>query len=134
VRKRKHKKELPVYVNFKDYTSKLSRDTYIDYYLFVRGWLEELIDALGKGKSFKRAKRAIDEATMNFEQVISFFNQQGKEKIYPLYKELGEIRKEIEKVPNMSKVKRNYFIRKIEILKREFETNFNYVDAEKWMD
>ncbi len=133
VRKKKPKKETPVYVDFKEYPTKPSRDAYIDYYLFVRGWLDELIGALEKGISYKRQRRAINEAIMNLEQIISFFNTEGKEKIYPLYEELLSMRSQVEKSPNMSEVKRNSFIRKVEHLKRRFEKNFNYSDAEQWM-
>ena len=134
IRKKKQGKEIPVYVNFKDYPSKSSRREYINYYLFVRGWLEELIDALKKGISHKRQRRAIDEAIMNLEQIVTFYDVEGQEKIYPFYEELGGFRKAIQNSPNMSDAKRNSLTRKIERFKRRFEKDFNYRDAEKWMD
>ncbi len=134
VRKKKGKKEAPVYVDFKDYPTRPSREAYIDYYLFVRGWLEELRDALRREFSYKREMRAINEAIMNTEQIISFYNTAGKEKIYPFYEELLAIKKQITMSPNMSEMKRTVLIRKIEHVKRRFEKNFNYTDAEKWMD
>lgn len=133
VRKKKYKKEVPVYIDFKNYPVKPSRNAYINYYLFVRGWLDELIGALKKGVSHKRQKRAINEATMNLEQIISFYNLEGKDKIYPLYEELLELQKEVERSPNMSEIKRNLLIRRIERFKRRFERDFNYSDAEKLM-
>jgi hypothetical protein len=120
-------------VDFKDYPAKPSRDAYIDYYLFVRGWLDELVGALEKGISYKRQKRAIGEAIMNLEQIISFYNLEGKNAIYPLYEELVAIEGEVKKSPNMSQIRRNSLIRKIEHFKRRFERDFNYTDAEKWM-
>ena len=134
IRKKKQSKEIPVYVNFKDYSAKPSRGYYVNYYLFVRGWLEELIDALKKGISYKRQKRAINEAIMNLEQITTFYNVEGKEKIYPFYEELQGFRKTIQSSPNMSDTKRNSLTRKIERFKRRFEKDFNYRDAEKWMD
>jgi len=133
IRKKKTEEVAPVYVSFKDYPDRPSRDAYIDYYLFVRGWVDELLGALNKGISFKRQKRAINEAIMNLEQIVSFYNHEGKELIYPLYEELLYFRKEIEKSPNMSITRRNGLIRKIEAWKRRFEKGFNYSDAEKWL-
>jgi predicted RND superfamily exporter protein len=134
VRKKKYQQETPVYVAFKDYPTKPSREAYVDYYLFVKGWLEDLAEALRKGSSFKREKRAINEAIMNLEQIISFYNEEGKNKIYPLYEELLAIKKKIEGSPNMNEVRRGAIIGEIEHVKRKFEAEFNYTDAEKWMD
>jgi hypothetical protein len=134
VRKKKYRKKTPVYVDFKEYPEKPSYEAYLDYYLFTRGWLDELIDSLKKGDSFKRAKRAINEAVMNLEQIIYFYNSEGKEEIYPLYEELISIKEEIQKFPNMSEIKRNFLASQVERIKRRFEANFNYRDAKKWMD
>ena len=133
IRKKKTGKEAPVYVDFKEYPQTPSREAYINYYLFVRGWLDELTGALRKGVSFKRQKRAINEAIMNLEQIVSFYNSEGKDKIYPFYEELLEIKGEIEKGSTLSSFRKNSLIRKIENFKRRFEKNFNYTDAEQWM-
>ena len=132
-RKKKPKEEVPVYVDFKDYPTKPSREAYIDYYLFVRGWLDELIKAMQKGTSPKRQKRAVNEAIMNMEQILAFFNRGGKDKLYPLYEELVSVREEIERSPNLSDAKKNILTQNIERLKRRFEKDFNYTDAEQWM-
>ena len=133
IRKKKHEKEAPVYVSFKDYPTKPSRGAYINYYLFVRGWLDDLTEALRKGVSYKRQRRAINEAIVNLEQIIAFYDTKGKEALYPIYEELQGFREAITRSPNMSEIKRNYLIRKIERLKRKFEKDFNYSDAEKWI-
>ncbi len=133
IRKKKHKKEAPVYVDFRDYPTKPSREAYVNYYLFVRGWLDDLIEALKKGISYKRQRRAINEAIMNLEQIIVFYDIEGKDAVYPIYEELQGFKEEITRSPNLSDGKRNSFIRKIEQLKRRFEKDFNYTDAEKWM-
>ena len=130
-RKKKIEKDIPVYVDFKEYDEVPSSEAYIDYYLFVRGWLDEAIEALQKGTSYKRLKRSMDEAIMNFEQIIAFLNSDGKEYIYPMYEELTSTRAELK--PNMSKNRRNVYVRRLESLKREFEREFNYIAAEKWM-
>ncbi|MDD4955594.1 MAG: hypothetical protein PHP17_06115 [Candidatus Omnitrophica bacterium] len=139
IRKKKPQKEEPVYINFKDYPNKPSRDAYVDYFLFVKGWLDDLteslsVERLNTGYSNKREKRAINGAVMNLEQLISFFNQEGKEKIYPLYTDLVEIRKTIEKEPNMSQARRNLTLQKVEHFRRAFEAEFKYSEAQKLMD
>ena len=133
IRKKKQRQELPVYVDFKDYPTKPSRNAYINYYLFVRGWLDDLTEALKKGISYKRQRRAINEAIMNLEQIIAFYDTEGKDAVYPIYEELQSFREAMAKSPNMSETKRNLLIRRIKQLKRRFEKNFNYNDAEKWM-
>jgi predicted RND superfamily exporter protein len=133
VRKKKYQKEEPVYVNFKDYPQKPSRGAYLDYYLFVKGWLDELAESLNKGYSVKREKRAIRQAVMNLEQMIGFFNEEGQGKIYPFYQDLLKVKEDIEKNPNMSAVERNSLVQKIEHFRRRFEADFKYSNAEKWM-
>ncbi len=71
---------------------------------------------------------------MNVEQIIAFFSREGKDAIYPLYEEMLQLRKEIEAQPNMSQLKTNSLMRKTENLKRRFEKEFNWTDAEKWMN
>ena len=132
-RKKKNTKELPVYVDFKDYPTKPLREDYINYYLFVRGWLDDLVEALKKGISYKRQRRAINEAIMNLEQIIAFYNTEGKDAVYSIYEELQGFKEEMVKSPNMSETKRSFLIRKLQRLKRQFERDFNYTDAEKWM-
>lgn len=139
VRKKKYQKEEPVYINFKDYPAKPSRDAYVDYFLFVKGWLDDLteslrIERLNTGYNNKREKRAINGAVMNLEQIISFFNQEGKEKIYPLYVDLVKVRNAMEKEPNMSQPRRSLMLQKIEHFRRAFEAEFKYSEAQKWMD
>ncbi|MBD3264933.1 MAG: hypothetical protein GF375_07500, partial [Candidatus Omnitrophica bacterium] len=67
IRKKKIEKEEQVYVDFKDYPSRPTEEAYTDYYLFTRGWLDELNESLRSSISHKRNKRAINEAIMNVE-------------------------------------------------------------------
>ena len=111
----------------------------MDYFLFVKGWLDDLteslrIERLNTGYNNKRERRAINGAVMNLEQMISFFNQEGKEKIYPLYVELVKIKDTMEKDPNMSPARRTIVLNKLEHFRREFEAEFKYSEAQKWMD
>ena len=134
VRKKKSEKEAPVYVDFKEYDQVPSREAYINYYLFIRGWLDELTGALEKDLSFKRQKRAVNEAVLNLEQIISFYNREGKDQVYPFYEELLGIKGEVEKSNVVSSFRKNSLIRKIENFKRRFEKDFNYSDAQQWMN
>lgn len=133
IRKKKISENVTVYVDFKDYPSKPAREAYVDYYLFVRGWLDELNGALKKGISHKRQKRAINETIINLEQIISFYTPEGKDQIYPLYKTLLDIKDQLNRSPNLSSMQRNALVSKIEKFKRRFEREFNYTDAAKWM-
>jgi predicted RND superfamily exporter protein len=132
--RKKNKKEVPVYITTKEYPQKPTRDIYLDYYLYTKGWLEELTKALRKGISYKRQRYAISEAIMNLEQIISFFNQKGKENIESLYQELQQIQAEIKRAPNLSRVKRDSLVRKISRIKREFDSNYTYTDVEEWLN
>ena len=71
---------------------------------------------------------------MNLEQIISFFNSVGKDEIYPVYEEMLSVKAKIERSPNLSETQRNSLIRNIEHLKRKIEREFNYSDAEQWMN
>ena len=134
IRKRDYKEE-PAYVSFKEYPTKPSREVYVDYYLYIRGWLEELEDALERGLGYTRQRRAINEAVMNFEQIMVFFRTpEAKEKITPLHEDLLKIKAEVEGGASMSSLKRTALLRDIDKFKRGFEKDFNYTDAEKWMN
>ncbi|MCP4653143.1 MAG: hypothetical protein GY858_07160 [Candidatus Omnitrophica bacterium] len=133
VRKSKYKKEIPVYVDFKEYPKAPPRAVYNDYCLFVRGWLQDLSRALGDGKSRKRQRRAVNEVIMNLEQIIEFYNDEGKAKISPLREELLVIRDDIEKYPILNDLKRNFLITKVERIRHKFETRFKYSDAKEWL-
>ena len=135
IRKHKRKKEeAPVYVNFRDYPEKPTRDAYLNYYLFVRGWLDDLQRALKKNTSWKRQKKDIAEAIVNFEQIIRFFNEEGKKAVENTYLGLVNIKKKIESDSQMGGVEINHLIKKIEHLKRKFEHLCKYSNASKWMD
>ncbi|UCD15973.1 MAG: hypothetical protein JSV34_02675 [Candidatus Omnitrophota bacterium] len=134
VRKKKYQKEAPVYVDFKEYSNELTPQAYRDYHLFVRGWIDELMQALRRGMSFKRQRRAIDEVIMNIEQMMAFYNQEGKDKIYPLYEDFLSVKEDVEKSPNMSDIKKSALIRRLAHFKRKFESEFNYGDAQDWID
>ena len=130
-RKKKYRKEPPVYVDFKDYSEIVSRQSYVDYYLFTRGWLQDLAESLREEGGFGRKKRAVNEAIMNLGRMASFYGDGGEEKIKPLRGPLLIIKEEIESDPNMTEVRRAILRAGVEHLKRKFETEFNYAAFER---
>ena len=95
IRKRKKDTPPPLYLELREYPNTPTQEMYHQYWLFVRGWLDELLQTIDDGQNTKRQKKAIDEAVMNFEQIVYFYNQEGKEVIAPLHTELLDIREEI---------------------------------------
>lgn len=134
VRKKTYQKEPPVYVDFKDYNQEASPDTYVDSYLYLRGWLDELSETLRNEQNFKREKRAINETIKNFNQIVSFYNTQGKEAVTYLGQNLTDIKDEIEKNPYRDTIIKNNIVRKIDDFRRKFETDCKYSNAKQWMN
>lgn len=133
VRKKKYKKDPVAYVAFKEYPDKPSREIYVDYVLYVQGWVEEALQGLREGGNMKRSKHALKEAVMNMEQIISFFNEQGREKITPLYETLLLVQEEVNRGHCVNEVKKKHMISRLEYVLRQLEADFNYRDAEKWL-
>lgn len=134
VRKSKAEQEPQVYVDFKEYPNKPSVDAYRDYLMFTSGWLDELQQALEKKVSLKRERRAINEAIMNVEQIASFFNKAGQEKITPVYKEMLQLRLDIERNSNSNEIENNRLAKKAEKLKLQLQSEFSFSDAQQWMN
>ena len=134
VRKKTQERETAVYVDFKDYPERPSPEAYRNYYLFIEGWFNELKDALDRDISWKREKRAINEAVMNLEQMMFFFNDEGQAAAEPFYSDVVALREEIGKFPRKSSFQRYRLIRRVEYLQRELGRNFRYRDIEQWLD
>lgn len=126
--------EVPVYLTLRDYPEKPTRQVYIDYYLYTRGWLGELEKALIRGISHKRQFYAVSQALMNFEQIIVFFNPEGKEAAASLLADLRQIYSGIKQTPNLSQIRRNALVRSTQRVKREFTAGYPYSKVEKWLD
>ncbi len=132
--KKKPRRKPPVYLNLGENSPSFCKEVYLDCYLFIRGWLSEVIDELREGGNVKREKRAIDEVLHNLEVLKSFFNQEGKQKLMQFYKKVEEIKKEIESKLILSEVERLVIRRKVEIMEREFERNFNWRATQQWRE
>ena len=133
VRKRKKETPPPLYLELKEYPKVPTKEMYDEYYLFVRGWLDELIKTIQEATSSKRQKKCIDEALQNLEQIIYFYNEEGKKAIDPLHKELLSIREKVYNPYFITSQNSSYYIRKISKIKREFEKNFSYEKASLWL-
>lgn len=131
IREKDGKKETEsVYLAFKEYGGKPSRQVYVDYYLYIRGWLDELLQQLQESGNLKRGKYALNEAVVNLEQLISFLNEEGKQKINSLYEILLSVRPELTNTSCLNEVKRKTIIDKVEYFMRKFDADFNYTDAQ----
>jgi len=136
MRKKKSQEEEPVYVDFKDYPKASSKQLYNDYYLYVKAWLDDLIESLSlvdesNISNYKREKRAIEEALRNLEQIMYIFNQEGKNNLRPLYEELLSLKEKIS--PDTSDVERSRILIRVELLKMKFDNNFKYSKASQWI-
>lgn len=124
--------EPPVYASFKDYPAQPTKEAYIDYYDFLKGWIDDLAEALQEGTNLKREKRAIEQALMNMEQMMYYYNEEGKAKAAPLYKELQEIKDAVYKDPNQSDFQRNALLNRTADFKRRLQREFYYDKAQVW--
>lgn len=134
VRKRQTLQEEPVYVNFKEYPATPKSELYRDYWVFLRGWLDEAIKNIDVSGNRKRAKHSFEEAVANIENIVLLFNEEGKKKIDPLYKELLSAKSDFEKRVNMSEIERDGFLRRVEKIKEDFEYNFAYSRIKPWLE
>jgi len=122
-----------VYVDFKEYKSPPSSQLYQDYYLFACGWLEELIKGLRFSQNTKKQRQAIEEAIFNMEQMMVFLNEEGRNKLSLLYKELLEIKKEIYS-SFLNDPRRESLIKKTEKILRRLSSQFSLSKASVWME
>ena len=131
--RKKESKQPTVYVDFKQYQAPHAQEAYQDYYLFVQGWLDELIKALAYTENRKKQKQAITEALFNMEQLFYFFTQQGQEHLSPIYEELTAIKTKIYST-QLHEADKQYTLKKIEFLKREFQREFKWENVSQWIN
>jgi len=93
-----------------------------------------LQDALERDVSWKREKRAINGAIINLEQIVSYFNQEGKDKLQGICDSFTAVKREIELNPEKGEGRRGRLIRSVESLRRNFERNFKLSQVQQWMD
>ena len=131
VRKRKKETPPPVYLNLKDYPDVPTQEMYEEYYLFIRGWLDEIARCMENNYGKKRRVKAANEALENLKQIISFLNEEGREKIWPIYSDLQKLKEKVGS-PYISYSQQNQIIRQAESIKRRFEVDFTYDKAKQW--
>lgn len=132
-RKPKKEESAPLYLDLKEYPKVPTRKMYHQYYLFVRGWLEELKRSIEENISSKRQKKSIDQAVKNFEQIMYYYNEEGKEAAAPMHSKLVKLRKKVYDPYFSASSNFTYVLRDISRIKREFENNFTYDDASEWI-
>jgi len=125
-RKRAKETPPPLYLNLKEYPKVPTKDMYDEYYLFVRGWLSELIRDIENNISPKRQRKSIDEALKNLEQIVYFYNEEGKKKINPIYKELVKLREKVYDPYFITSGNDSSTVRDISRIRREFEKEFSF--------
>ena len=128
VRKRKRYTPPPLYLDLKEYPATPTKEVYDEYFLYVKGWLSELVKCLREDTSRKRERKSIDQALFNLEQIMVFFNDEGKKKIEPLKQELAALREKIYD-PYFSHSNSDFLIRKVEKIYRNFGSHFSYNKA-----
>jgi hypothetical protein len=133
IRQKEHKKDHIVYVDFKEYPDAPSQESYRLYYIFADGWLDELIKSLNYTGNRKKQKHAISEVITNVEQMLSFFNEEGKKETMYLYRELLEVKDQIFS-PQLDEIKKNKLAREVERLKREFRRKFSWRNVSLWVN
>ena len=133
IREKKRRKESVVYVDFKEYSNVPPKESYSEYYLFAQGWLDEVLQALLITGNRKKQKQALREALTNIEQMSFFLDEEGKESLSSLHRELVDIQKKIA-VSSMDKVKRDRVASKLEYIKRDFKRKFSTRNASQWMN
>lgn len=132
VRKKKSETEPVAYVDFKEYPDAPSKEIYHNYYIFAQGWLGDLYQALTDTGNRKKQKQAIDETLMNVEQMISYFNEDGKTKTAGIYEELLEVKKQIS-APVLNELEVDYLARKVEQLKRRIIRELDWRVVSEWV-
>ncbi|MFC1515050.1 hypothetical protein ACFL5X_04025 [Candidatus Omnitrophota bacterium] len=133
VRKRKKDTPPPLYLELKEYPHVPTQEMYHQYWLFVRGWLDELIQSINEKPNTKRQKKAIDEAVMNFEQIVYFYNEEGKDVIGPMHTEILAIREVVHDPYFTSSMNKTIIKKRIATVKRRFEMDFTYAKAQDWL-
>jgi len=124
-RKKTSEEETPVYVQVKEYAAVPTEKVYRDYYVFLRGWLDDLKIALQDQSSLKRSKKAIDEAIMNFTQMYQSLNGPGKKERSDILEELMNIKKTVYN-PGLFSTDTSRLIARVDKVKRVLEKQMRY--------
>jgi len=134
IRKKKASEEPPVYVNLKEYSNVPVEQVYRDYHVFLRGWLDDLVLSLQDNGSWKRSKKAIDEALRNFSQMRFFFNDEGTQATNEMFDTLLAV-KEYVYIPSHDTSDNDHarWIDKIKRLQRKVEKMLPYDNVKPWL-
>lgn len=130
IRKKKKQDEEKVYINLKEYTSVPTEKVYRDYYVFARGWLDDLKTSLQDRLPWKRCKKAIDELLLNVTQMTSLLNEHGRLATQEIVDECMALREFVYSASSLSDATR--WIDRIDRLKRKLEKTLSYENVSPW--
>jgi len=132
-RNKAHPKETQVYLDLKSYPVSASREDYQDGVLYLNGWLDEAVSNLIENGNRKRVRHSLQEALESMDEIVDFYDEDGKRAIGPLHEELRIVRDDFAHNANLTTIDCNGFKRRIEEIKRSFSENFKYSEAKKWL-
>jgi len=127
VRKRRRTQSAPLYLKPREYPSLSNKELYNEYFVYIRGWMQELIQALKDKISRKKIIASCKGVIENLTYLKSFFHTQPHQlkKIDFYIKEYTQIQESFEK-GNVSSALWEKFIYRAEKLQRDFEKDFRY--------
>ncbi|MFH1767643.1 MAG: hypothetical protein ABH858_00595 [Candidatus Omnitrophota bacterium] len=133
IREKKQPQEEQIYVDFKKYPQVASTEMYSDYYVFINGWLDQLIETitLDEIPNYKREKRAATEALRIMDRMMEILDSAGRQKLQPLCDELSEVEKMI--TSDSTDVDRTIILRKTDWVRIRFQRDFTYSKVRKWL-
>lgn len=133
IRKKEIKKEETVYVDFKEYPEEPKNETYSDYALFLRSWLDEALKTIEMSGNRKRVSHSLDEAKSNMESIIDLCDDRGKAAFKPLHDELSGVKADFDKRRTTTMLDHYDFKLRIESIKKKFESHFKYSRIKEWL-
>lgn len=127
IRKKDNVKEPELFLDLKDYPDAPTKDMFHQHYLYVKGWVDELVIQLETGSNHKRMRYSIDMAINSLDQIKSYLNSEGKGQLETLYLQFLELKKKVYDSYQVTS-NGNRLAKKANKLKRSFAKQFSYDD------
>ncbi len=126
VRKRKRKKPQAVYVQPKDYPLANSQELYKDYYIYARGWMQELIVSLREKRSAKKIISCLQGIVENLSYLQEFFNEGAplKDLLFSYIDKFSQMLSKFRR-HSVSTTLWDKYLSESERIQREFEKKFS---------
>lgn len=84
-----------MYLDLKYYQEVGGENFYKKFYMFAKGWLEEVQDELESGSNLKRIKVRLADAQGYIERMETYVNAEGRSLIAPVVKDLEVIAQKV---------------------------------------